>query len=77
MSCAGWPISHEPARGFRLHPLYDNYGNQTSVTDPNDNVTQFIHDHLNRLIGHAIPLGMETVSDATDYVESMTYIWIN
>ncbi len=56
-----------------MHPLYDNYGNPTSVTDPNDNVTQFIHDHLNRLIGRAIPLDVETVSDATDYVEPMAY----
>ena len=48
---------------------YDNFGNQTSITDPNDHVTEFTFDYQNRQTSRTLPIGVDSALDDTDFVE--------
>jgi len=61
-----------PATGQTVRPVttygYDNYGNQTSITDANGHVTQFAFDQFGRLTGRTLPaVDGESASESTTY----------
>lgn len=52
---------------------YDQYGNQISITDPNQNTTRFAFDHLGRQVNRTLPLGVQSTGNPSDFVEAMRY----
>ncbi|CAN0335175.1 unnamed protein product, partial [Ectocarpus sp. 4 AP-2014] len=52
---------------------YDDYGDQTSITDPRNNVTEFEFDHRGRQTKRTLPLGVESSNVDDDFVERMFY----
>lgn len=53
------------------YPLYDAFGNQTSITDPMGRITEFSYDGENRQISRQLPIGV--AAGDTSFTESMEY----
>lgn len=45
---------------------YDKYGNQTSITDPNDHTTDFVFDELGRQTSRTLPEGLVDMREYND-----------
>jgi len=56
----------EPNSGT-THYQYDLLGRRTQVADPDDNVTTFIYDDLDRVIREEIVVGGQTLTRKFDY----------
>jgi choice-of-anchor A domain-containing protein/RHS repeat-associated protein len=67
------PVTGEMV-SLRYEYEYDQYGNQTAITDPMGHVTRFAFDEFGRQISRQLPAGVETTGNPDDYVEHTVYI---
>ncbi|MGD9723617.1 MAG: putative Ig domain-containing protein [Pirellulales bacterium] len=53
--------------------LYDKYGNQVAITDPENHTTRFTYDAHGRQLTRTLPIGVATTGNPDDFQESFQY----